>query len=65
MTIFSTAARELGLVDIKYRRTPIKLFDGIEFDAEDPIGYLNSLGIKRNITMAEVHLDPQRLPSVA
>jgi bicarbonate transport system ATP-binding protein len=65
VSVFSTAARELGLVDIKYRRTPIKLFDGIEFDAEDPIGYLNSLGIKRNITMAEVHLDPQRLPSVA
>jgi bicarbonate transport system ATP-binding protein len=47
----------LGLGDIKYRRTPIKLFDGIEFDAEDPIGYLNSLPIKCNVTMAEVHLD--------
>jgi bicarbonate transport system ATP-binding protein len=55
--VFSTAARELGLGDIKYRRTPILLFDGIEFDAEDPIGYLNSLEIKQNITMAEVAID--------
>ena len=57
VSVFSTASRELGLGDIKYRRTPIKLFDGIEFDAEDPIGYLNSLPIKCNVTMAEVHLD--------
>lgn len=52
--VFSTAARELGLGDIKYRRTPIILFDGIEFDAEDPISYLNSQIIKQNVTMAEV-----------
>lgn len=52
--VFSTAARELGLGDIKYRRTPIVLFDGIEFDSEDPIGYLNSQTIKQNVTMAEV-----------
>jgi len=57
VSVFSTASRELGLGDIKYRRTPIQLFDGIEFDAEDPIGYLNSLPIKCNVTMAEVHLD--------
>lgn len=55
--VFSTAARELGIMDIKYRRAPIKLFDGISFDAEDPIGYLNQLAIKQNYTMAEIHLD--------
>jgi bicarbonate transport system ATP-binding protein len=49
------------LTDIKYRREPIKLFDNIPFDGEDPIGYLNNLKIKRNITMAEVHLDPERV----
>jgi bicarbonate transport system ATP-binding protein len=57
VSVFSTAARELGLTDIKYRREPIKLFDGIEFDAEDPIGYLNSLKLKSNITMAEIPLN--------
>ncbi|WP_013321845.1 nitrate ABC transporter ATP-binding protein [Gloeothece verrucosa] len=60
VSVFSTAARELGLGDIKYRREPIKLFDKITFDAEDPVGYLNSLSIKRDFTMAEVHLDAGR-----
>jgi bicarbonate transport system ATP-binding protein len=59
--VFSTAARELGLTDMKYRSEPIKLFDGIEFDAENPIDYLNHLQIKRNITMAEVILDQRPL----
>lgn len=58
--VFSTAARELGL-DTKYNRTPITMFDGVPFDSEDPIGYLNSLAIKGTVTMAEVHLEAPRL----
>ncbi len=61
VSVFSTAARELGLSDLKYRREAIKLFDGIPFDAEDPIGYLNHLEIKRNVTMAEVALNNRPL----
>jgi bicarbonate transport system ATP-binding protein len=61
VSVFSTAARELGLTDIKYRREPIQLFDGVPFDAEDPIGYLNNLDLKRNITMAEISLDSRPL----
>jgi bicarbonate transport system ATP-binding protein len=57
VSVFSTACRELGLSDLKYRREAIKLFDGIPFDAEDPIGYLNHLKIKRNVTMAEIPLN--------
>jgi bicarbonate transport system ATP-binding protein len=57
VSVFSTACRELGLSDLKYRREAIKLFDGIPFDSEDPIGYLNHLEIKRNVTMAEVALN--------
>jgi len=30
------------------------------FNADDPIGYLNSLKIKRDFTMAEVILDAAR-----
>jgi bicarbonate transport system ATP-binding protein len=63
VNVFSTAARELGMSDIKYRRQPIKLFDGVTFDAEDPVSYLNQLEIKQNFTMAEVHLDAARKPS--
>ncbi|MBW4643341.1 MAG: nitrate ABC transporter ATP-binding protein [Goleter apudmare HA4340-LM2] len=54
--IFSTAARELGL-DISYTRQPIQLFDGTPFNADDPIAYLNSLEIKRDVSVAEVILD--------
>lgn len=61
VSVFSTAARELGLTDIKYRREPIQLFDGIVFDAEDPVNYLNHLAIKRNFTMAEIVLDSRPL----
>ncbi|WP_017292851.1 ABC transporter ATP-binding/substrate-binding protein [Geminocystis herdmanii] len=61
VSVFSTACRELGLSDLKYRREAIKLFDGIPFDGEDPIGYLNHLSIKRNITMAEIPLNSRIL----
>jgi bicarbonate transport system ATP-binding protein len=54
VNVFSTAARELGLLDIKYHRGPIQLFDGSVFNADDPIAYLNSLDIKRNVSVAEV-----------
>lgn len=56
VSVFSTAARELGL-DITYSRTPIQLFDGSTFRADDPIDYLNQLDIKRNFTMADIILD--------
>ena len=54
--VFSTAARELGL-DVSYQRQPIQLFDGIPFNGEDPLAYLNSLAIKHDIYVAEVALD--------
>ncbi|MCS6941861.1 MAG: nitrate ABC transporter ATP-binding protein [Geminocystis sp.] len=57
VSVYSTACRELGLSNLKYRRQPICLMDGVFFDGGDPIAYLNSLTIKRNITMAEIHLD--------
>jgi len=63
--VYSTAARELGLLDAKFTRGSIHLFDGTDFDAEDPIGYLNSLAIKRDITIAEVLLDGAIAPVAA
>lgn len=57
VSVFSTAARELGLMDIRYRTGSLKLFDGGEFNADDPMGYLNSLGIKHEVYIAEVPLD--------
>jgi bicarbonate transport system ATP-binding protein len=54
--VFSTAARELGM-DINYTRQPIQFFDGMPFNADDPLAYLNSLKIKRDFSMAEIALD--------
>jgi bicarbonate transport system ATP-binding protein len=57
VSVFSTAARELGLTEeIGYSRSAIQLVDGSTFNSEDPIAYLNSLEIKRDITMAEIAL---------
>lgn len=60
VSVFSTAARELGVLDMKYNRGTIQLFDGTKFDAEDPIGYLNNLKIKRDFSVAEVVIDARR-----
>lgn len=60
VNVFSTAARELGVLDMKYNRGTIQLFDGTKFDAEDPIGYLNNLKIKRDFSVAEVVIDTRR-----
>lgn len=57
VSVFSTAARELGLLDMKYNRGSIQLFDGSTFNADDPIAYLNSLEIKRDFSIAEVVLE--------
>jgi bicarbonate transport system ATP-binding protein len=57
VSVFSIAARELGLAGITYSRGPIQLFDGTTFTADDPISYLNNLKIKHDIYMAEVHLE--------
>lgn len=54
--VFGTAARELGLTNLTYSKASIQLFDGTTFNAEDPLGYLNSLSIKRDITMADIDL---------
>ncbi|MBD2460217.1 ABC transporter substrate-binding protein [Oscillatoria sp. FACHB-1407] len=59
--VFSTAAREIGILDVKYHRGPIQLFDGIPFDADEPIAYLNSLAIKRDFSVAEVAIGSRRI----
>ncbi len=56
VSVFSIAARELGLADVTYSRGPIQLFDGVTFTSDDPIAYLNNLQIKHDIYMAEVPL---------
>ena len=57
VSVFSIAARELGLSDLTYSRGAIQLFDGVNFSADDPIEYLNNLKIKHDIYMAEVAVE--------
>ncbi|MEE3715391.1 nitrate ABC transporter ATP-binding protein [Tumidithrix elongata RA019] len=61
VSAFSTAARELGMLEVGYKRPPIQLFDGSIFNTDDPIGYLNSLEIKSDIHIADVIIDTPRV----
>lgn len=53
--VFGEAARELGFLDIG-RDPRTMIFDGIVFDPEEPIKYLNSLEIKQPLRIQEVCL---------
>lgn len=55
--VFGAAARDLGLLDIEPNRSPVTLSDGSVFNPDDPIGYLNSLPIKREIQVEEITID--------
>lgn len=55
--LYGRAARELGLPDHEGDRRSFQLFDGVEFNPDDPIGYLNSLTIHREIRIEEVIID--------
>jgi nitrate/nitrite transport system ATP-binding protein len=55
--VFGQAARSLGMLDIGRDRMPVQMFDGSVFDPDDPIEYLRSLTIAREIRIEEVPLD--------
>jgi nitrate/nitrite transport system ATP-binding protein len=54
---YGQAARDLGLPDTAPTSKPVRLFDGVVFNPDDPIRYLNSLKIKRQIEIKEILLD--------
>jgi nitrate/nitrite transport system ATP-binding protein len=55
--LYGQAARDFGLPDAEPDRNPFALFDGVMFDPNHPIDYLNSLSIKHPVQVAEVVLD--------
>jgi nitrate/nitrite transport system ATP-binding protein len=57
MDVYGEAARQLDWPDLEPNREPFALFDGTVFDPDDPIGYLNSLRIKREIQIEEIDID--------
>jgi nitrate ABC transporter ATP-binding subunit len=52
--IFGQAARELGRTDVGRDRNPIRLFDGVRFDPDQPLKYLEKFAIKRDLRIEEV-----------
>ncbi|MBW4540586.1 MAG: nitrate ABC transporter ATP-binding protein [Myxacorys chilensis ATA2-1-KO14] len=63
--LYGRAARELGLPDNEGNRTSFELFDGKVFNPDDPIGYLNSLDICRDIRIEEIIIDSVSESSLA
>lgn len=59
---YGQAARELGLPDGVDDRESVKLFDGLVFNPDDPMSYLASLKISREIRVEEIAIDPVAAP---
>ncbi len=57
LDIYGEAARQLGLPDAEPDRDSFQLFDGMVFDPNDPIGYLNRFTIHRPLRVEEIILD--------
>jgi nitrate/nitrite transport system ATP-binding protein len=55
--LFSEACRQLNLPDMEPDRHKFKLFDGMVFNPDDPIGYLQRFSIHRDIRVEEIDLD--------
>jgi nitrate/nitrite transport system ATP-binding protein len=51
--IYSEAAKQLGLPGFQPERQAFKLFDGTVFNPDNPLQYLNSLTIKRDVEVKE------------
>jgi nitrate/nitrite transport system ATP-binding protein len=55
---YGAAARSLGIPDAEPDRAPVKLFDGVVFNPDDPLKHLDALAIRQpNIVVAEISLD--------
>lgn len=55
--LFGEAARQLGWPDMEPDRKPFSLFDGVVFDPDDPLGYLDRLAITGDVRVEEIILD--------
>ncbi|MGB5974007.1 MAG: CmpA/NrtA family ABC transporter substrate-binding protein, partial [Nodosilinea sp.] len=60
--VFGEAARELGLVDVGRDRHTSKLFDGVVFNPDEPLKYLEQFTIKRDVRIEEVPMDAVAAP---
>ncbi len=54
--LYGAAARALDLPDIEPSRGPFALFDGVMFNPDEPLPYLNGFDLHGNISVEEVTL---------
>ena len=52
--VFTEAAHSVGFFDAERERSSVKLFDGLEFNPNDPLGYLDKVKIKQPIQVKEM-----------
>jgi nitrate/nitrite transport system ATP-binding protein len=55
--VYTEAAQQLDLPGLEPDRRPVQFSDGTVFDPDDPIEYLNSLAIKRDVCIEEIDID--------
>lgn len=61
--LYGAASRQLGLPDTEPDRDPFALFDGVVFNPDEPLAYLQCLPIHRPIHIQEVLIDSTVLPT--
>jgi nitrate/nitrite transport system ATP-binding protein len=61
--IFLEASRQLGQVGIEPDRDSFQLFDGLMFDPDRPLEYLNQQAIRRSYPVQEIDLDRELAPT--
>ncbi|ACK71917.1 nitrate ABC transporter, ATPase subunits C and D [Gloeothece citriformis PCC 7424] len=55
--LYGEACRQLGWPDLEPDRRNFKLFDGMVFNPDDPIGYIERLTIHRDFSVQEILID--------
>ncbi len=61
--LYGEACRQLGMTDIDTDRQQLKLFDGMVFNPDDPLGYIQRFTIHRDPQVSEIQLDFPPLPT--
>jgi nitrate/nitrite transport system ATP-binding protein len=59
--LFGEACRQLGMPDIEPERRGFALFDGLTFDPDNPVSYLENFIIKRDYRVSEILIDENQL----
>ncbi|NCO74843.1 MAG: ABC transporter substrate-binding protein [Cyanobacteria bacterium] len=55
--LFNEACRQLGIPDLDSEPQNLQLFDKMIFNADDPVGYLERLSIRRDYKVSEILID--------